>query len=202
MEILSKLFDITKLPSKFFAWAAMLSGLIAFLPTTAMNALHLQEIPSEYRAYAGVTFVGASAFLAINLALYLWGRLLCMFERLGARRLVRRALADLDFAQIAVLREFFIQGQHVIELPIDHPTVVGLICRGVLQRASNAGYQDIAGRVFPVQLSAEAKEQMTRALLGLPANPTEEDIQRVHGERPGFMRQIAWTDLQRGGWHR
>jgi len=113
--------------------------------------------------------------------------------------MVASALLELDFEEIVVLREFFIQGRHVIELPVDHPTVAGLRNKRLVQVAGSTGYRDLAGSVFPVQLTREAKMLLTTAALGLPEDRTEESIQRIMRERPNYMSQIEKQDRLRGG---
>lgn len=199
MEFLTKIFDITKLPSKFFAWVALLSGLYLFLPSSAITALNLGQFPSEYKAYAGVAFVGSSSFLGINLSIWIWSSMHRAWNRRGHKRKVELALDDLDSDEIAVLREFLLQGRHVIELPVDHPTVAGLINKRVIYVASRTGYRDLAGNVFPVQLSNITKKLLTPALLFIPQEPTQQEIERIRGERPIYMGQLEKAERLRGG---
>jgi hypothetical protein len=75
MDWLSRIFDITKLPSKFFAWIAFLTATYLFLPQTLLARLYLDKLPVEYKAYAGIAFVAATSFLAINFVLWLWSKI-------------------------------------------------------------------------------------------------------------------------------
>jgi len=198
-ELLAKLFDITKLPSKLIAWAALLTGAYLFPPHAAVKSLHLDSLPREYKAYAAIAFVAASSLLLINAVLWLWGKARSVYSKRTLRKMVASALLELDFEEIVVLREFFIQGRHVIELPVDHPTVAGLRNKRLVQVAGSTGYRDLAGSVFPVQLTREAKMLLTTAALGLPEDRTEESIQRIMRERPNYMSQIEKQDRLRGG---
>lgn len=98
-----------------------------------------------------------------------------------------------------MLREFFLQGRNVIELPFDHPTVAGLARKGVVEIAGSQGYRSLAGNVFPVTVSESAKELLTLEHVDLPTQPSEEDMQRIRQERSNFMRDIARHDDLRGG---
>ena len=199
MELLSRLFDITKLPSKFFAWAVVLTGLFLFLPSEYLARLHLSELPKEYNGYAGVVFVGASSFLVINFVLWCWAGIKRLWRRRRAKRQTVEALSTLDLAEQRVLREFLIQGRDVIELPLDHPTVAGLRRKGVVVLAGSQGYRSLAGSVFPVALTESAKSLLTPGHVDLPSQPTPQDIERIRMERPNFMRDIARQDELRGG---
>lgn len=199
VELLARLFDINKLPSKFFAWTVALTGAFLFLPEEYLTRLYLNELPRDYKAYAGIVFVGALSFLLINFSLWCWGSVKRWFRKRKAENQSAKAMSTLDNAEKYVLREFILQGRNVIELPLDHPTVAGLIRKGVVQIAGSQGYRSLAGSVFPVMLTESAKELLTCEHVGLPAQPTEEDIRRVREERPNYMRDIARHDDLRGG---
>ena len=198
-ELLTKLFDITKLPSKFFAWIALLTGAFVFLPAAALESLHLHSFPVEYKAYAGVAFAASTTFLLLNVAIWLYQLLRGHYYARVSRKMVDEALSELDLDEIAVLREFYLQGRHVIELPIDHPTVAGLRNKGLIKVAGGTGYRDLAGSVFPVQLTTHARKSMTHEVLRLPQSRTQEDIDRILSERPNYIRQIEKQDRLRGG---
>lgn len=199
MELLTKLFDITKLPSKVFAWLMLLTGIYVLLPSNMLKIVYLDAFPAEYKAYAGAVFVSAACFLTINATLWAWHKLLDIKRRRALQKKVRRALTDLDRNEIAVLREFWIQGSHVIELPVDHPTVAGLRNKGLVRVAGATGYRDLAGSVFPIQLTEDAKAFLTPTLLRLPENPADDDIVRIRNERPNYISRIEKADRQRGG---
>lgn len=201
MELVAKFFDITKLPSKIFAWVALLAGVYVLSPSSFLKTLYLDAFPPEYKSYAGAAFVASTSFLAINALLWSWNNLLGTFRKRTRKKLIRRALADLDRDEIAALREFVIQARHVIELPVDHPTVAGLRNKQVIQLAGTTGYRDLAGSVFPVQMTEYARTLITPEMLNLPEHPTAEDVERVHNERPNYISQIERADRLRGGFH-
>lgn len=199
MDFLTKFFDITKLPSKVFAWVALLSGAYILLPTGLLKVLYLDTFPPEYKSYAGAAFVASLSFLVINAALWAWDKFLRINGKRADRKIVQTALADLDRDEVAVLREFFIQSRHVIELPVDHPTVAGLRNKRLIRLAGASGYRDLAGSVFPVQLTEYAKSLITLDILSLPESPNDQDINRIRNERPNYISQIEKSDQLRGG---
>lgn len=199
MDWLGRLFDITKLPSKFFAWAAVLTALFLFLPSDYFAQLHLDQFPAEYKGYAGVVLVGAISFLGINLVLWLWEKGSRWFAKRRTQHRVQQALEDLDDAEKSVLREFAIQGRHVIELPVDHPTVSGLMRKGIVAMSGLQGYRSLAGSVFPFALTSAAERLITADALGFPANPTETQRQAIWRGRPNFLSEIEKNDRSRGG---
>ena len=199
MEFLSKIPDITKLPTKFLVWVASISGLYLFLPEIALEKLHLSNFPPEYKAYVGLTLVASLAYLFVNALGWLWRLINRGWQKRRHTKMVTQALQQLDKEEVAVLREFLIQGQHVIELPIDHPTVAGLLNVHVLEQASRSGYRNIAGSVFSVRISAIAYPLVTADLLFMPHKASESEIEKILHARPHYMQQIERTNQSRGG---
>lgn len=199
MELLSRLFDITKLPSKFFAWVVALTAGYLFLPPSVQAGLHLDSFPKEYKAYAGVAFIAAASFLAINFSLWVWARARHWSNARSAQARVVEAIAQLDYSEKSVLREFFIQGRHVIELPFDHPTVTGLCRKGILLLSGTQGYRSLAGSVFPVALTGTARALLEPEHVDLPRNPSEQEVSAIQDARPNFLSEIERHDQWRGG---
>jgi hypothetical protein len=199
MDWLSRIFDITKLPSKFFAWVVALSAGYLFLPPSVQLTLHLEGLPKEYKTYAGIALVAAAAFLTINFVLWLWDKVRGWFQNRSAQIRVMEAIVQLDHSEKAVLREFFIQEKHVIELPTSHPTVAGLFRNGILSLSSRQGYRSAAGIVFPVALTDSAKQLLGPVYLDLPLNPTHAELEEVWAERPSFLQGIERHDRWRAG---
>jgi hypothetical protein len=98
-----------------------------------------------------------------------------------------------------VLREFFIQGKHVIELPVDHPTVAGLLQKGIVSLSGHQGYRGSAGSIFPVRLAKSARMLLAPVYVDLPTNPTDAELEEIRAERPNFLREIQRHDQWRGG---
>ena len=48
----------------------------------------------------------------------------------------------------------------------------------------------MAGMLFPVALRKEIKKLINIDVVGLPANPTDADIQRIKEKRPDFLFEI------------
>lgn len=199
MEWLNRLFDITKLPSKFFVWVSALTAAYLFSPGSFQGKLHIDSLPVEYKSYAGIAFIASSTFLSINILIWAWTKIKkwCAVRTRGVRTL--EAIAQLDFSEKVILREFYIQVRHVIELPLDHPTVAGLVLKRILLRCGREGYASLAGRVYPFTLAPAARSLLKPEYVDLPLNPTEQEKISVEKERPNFIPEIERHDQLRGG---
>lgn len=199
MDWLGKLFDITKLPSKFFAWIAVLTAIFLFLPSSLSEKFRLGNFPAEYYSYAGAALIASSSFLLINLSLWIWNHTLSWFKRRLIISKIVAAIDNLDQTEQAVLREFFIQGRHVIELPLDHPTVSGLMRKHFISIAGSTGYRSLAGSVFPAMLNPTAKKILLPEHVGLSYSMNESEVDAIRRTRPNFIRRIEEHDQWRGG---
>jgi hypothetical protein len=199
-EVLSKLFDIGKLPSKVVALVCLVSGIVLFSPATLNQRFHTKDLLDHYGLFIGLAFIASGALLAVNTSIWLYGLLIGAWRRAKWRRELAEAISRLDRAEIAVLREFVIQGKTTLMLPVDEPTVAGLLAKRMLHSVGSVGQRSIAGMLFPVTVASELWEKMTYDQLGLPpGEPTPADIERVRSERPVFMHEIARSEGRRGG---
>ena len=191
MDWITKLFDIGKLPSKILAWICLLSAFLLFCPQRIAKAVHVEAIPANISLYIGLAFVGSASLLAINLILWIWSFIhRKVSHRIWTVRLVE-VLAQLDPAELAVLREFYIQEANSLKMPVDDPTVAGLRDKGVLVSVGQLGEASIAGMLFPLAISQSAKRLITGEWLGLPnREPTQEERRRIIEARPAFVKKL------------
>ena len=201
-ELLSKLFDIGKLPSKVVTLICLVSGTLLFSPATFHEKLHTKALVETYGLYVGLAFIASVALLGLNIFIWLYGCGTRFVTRCRWRRDLARAIARLDHAEVAVLREFFLQGKQSLMLPMDEPTVAGLINKGMIRRISSLGQQSLAGMLFPVATDPDLYDALRQhpQHLGMPpGEPTQADIARLSSERPGFMREVARVEEWRSG---
>lgn len=202
IDLISKLFDIGKLPSKVVALICLVSGIILFSPTQFNEVLHIKELIDKFGLYVGVAFVASVSLLGLNTFLWLYNCATQAVVKWNWHRDLARAIARLDSGEVAVLREFFIQDKQSLMLPVDEPTVACLISKGMIGRISNIGRRWIAGMLFPVAIDPDLYDALREhpEHLGIPAGePTQADIARVTSERPGFMREVGRLEAWRSG---
>ncbi len=193
-KFLEKLFDINKIPTKLIIVVWVSSGLILFVPEQFLTKLKLEGFLQDYGKFIGISFVLSSAFTVIALWTY--------FSRLIKRQTLSKKIKNgiindiqnLDFHEKALLREFFINGKNTLQLPIDNDTVVGLTNKHIIYSASNTGFVYIHGAYFPYTISEFAQNYLTNELLGLPRNPTEDQIRQIQQNRPDWAKEKTRID--------
>lgn len=185
-ELVSKLFDIGKLPSKVVFLICFVSGALLFSPTKLHEMLHTKGLVDKYGLFVGLAFVASSGLLSLNIFIWLCGRIVTPWRR---RRALKKAVGDLDQGEIAVLREFFIENRRHLVFPIDEPSVAGLLSKRLIARISNIGAQGVEGALFPVAINPDLWDMVLKCPehLGLSSGKaTEAEIQSVWRERPSF----------------
>lgn len=101
--------------------------------------------------------------------------------------LVEKTVAQLDFAEKALLREYVLQRKSVLALPVTEPTVRNLIDGGVLKIVSIV---DEANRIAQVIISKEARPHITYKSIGLTLGKmSEEQISAIMNARPEFAKE-------------
>jgi len=88
---------------------------------------------------------------------------------------IKEELGKLDHEEKANLREFFrIHGKRTIKMPIDDPTVSGLLYRNILYRTSRNGkVVPSAGFMFNCSINPEFEKYINNEVLGLPMSDEE-----------------------------
>jgi len=202
MEFLSKIIEFLKLPKRYVWVVALVSGLLLFLPEGFLARIHVEKFAHDFGSYIGLTFLVSTLILAVELVLLAWRSLR---GRKTHRERKERALAGLgrlDAQERAVLREFWIQGKNTIQLPVDQPTVVGLLDKGILETVGRLGERSTAGLLFPAKLSEAVDAHLTTSLVGLPlGEPTEEEKVAILQSRPDFVGEIEeHNDVFHSSW--
>lgn len=195
MDFISKLFDLHKIPTKIALLLATISGILLFNPFDLIVTLQLEAFVAENGKYVGIAFLLSTGLVIVNSLIWVGKASKEYILRIrNHKRLVvrlRSYLDRLDVNEKSVLREFTIQGSNTIQLPIEDPSVVGLIREGVITIVGNAEF-DIIGYLAPCIISEEAVEMLTLSMLDLPIKPTEADKVRIGNSRPAFSSRLSY----------
>ncbi|TWT98297.1 super-infection exclusion protein B [Stieleria varia] len=193
LEWLTKLSDVFKLPTKYVALLAFVTGAVLFSPQAILDKLHLSLIPATYGAVVGIVFLISSGIVLVNA----WCEGVCIFRRRGSlarrRSQVSSELENLDPVEQAILREFMLSGSSTLKIPMDNPAVVGLSAKGILERIGAYGNYSLDGMMFPFRISAVAEKHITPDTLGLAQFTVVTDDGKLTLTHEGF----EWVDERR-----
>ncbi len=95
---------------------------------------------------------------------------------------------------MGVLREFFLTGQSSIEMPIDDPTVTGLISKRLICINNQLGNSFIMkGSFTSVSINRYVKKHLTDQSINLPRRTTDEienekNLSYLKANRPKWIR--------------
>lgn len=195
MEWLTKIIEAAKLPTKFIFSIFMVAIALLLLPKELLNNLHLKEFIDKYGLYIGITALGSGSLLLIEILIHVWNAAKVKIIHSKAKKASFERVQKLDNSEKAVLREFFLQGQNTIKLPIDHPVVAGLLNSSILSMVGSHGRMSIAGMLFSMKISEHIRKHLTYELLDLPqSQPTPKEIEFLRNNRPEFMSSIQRED--------
>jgi len=198
MEWFSKLFEVDKLPFKVVFLTTVISGLVAFSPLTWLSSLQLDGFKNEYGVFIGITFLASSGLTLTNIVIYVFRLIRGEYQKMQWKAGLTHKLETLDHSEQAILREFYIQGKYTIEIPVNNPSVVGLMNKGIVVLAGKYGEHSLSGMLFPCAIIEDARNRLTNKILGLPdGTPSEEDMNRIKESRPAFTRDIERRDWLR-----
>lgn len=132
MGNLKALFDLTKLPAKFFFLFAVLSGFVLFADSSILKRVHLEKLNESYGWIVGLVFISTTGLVFVNFIIRAFKTISYKFKFFKVKKEYISRLRNLDVHEKAVLREFIINQKSSIEVPIDNPTITGLIRKKVL----------------------------------------------------------------------
>jgi len=160
--------------------------LLSSMPPSARK--HINSYPRLI--IAGILFIGFITLLFGFLSL-LWTRTASICLALKKKRRLTRHVRGLDEHEKSVLREFIIQEQNTIEMPVEDKTVAGMIHKGILEQVGSKGEYSVRGLMLPVMISSTAKKRMTTKMLGMPQALTDETRKSLIDSRPEFIAETA-----------
>lgn len=200
MEWISRIADVIKLPTKYFALMALVTGIILFSPDSLIRRLHMEAVPEKFGFWLGLLFLVSSGLVVVNSTSWLIKYTQARRWSTKRRMAIEEQLHKLDLVEQAVLREFVIGGCNTIRLPLDHPAVAGLISRGIITQVGSFGARMIPGMVFSFTISDGLKHLITPQVLGIGSylidNPdgnwiVNDDGKRwISQNRPAFVAEI------------
>jgi hypothetical protein len=176
-----------KLPPKVIAGIAVPAGILTLASDFWIQKFGLDGIMEFARPYVSLVFITSASVLLVEFAIRLKGYFGNELRRRKAIAKLVERIGSLDPAERIVLREFFIQGQSTVKLPIDQPVVAGLIQKGIIHQVGQFGEHTVGGMAFSFRIRDEAVSMVDHDLLDLPENPTKEDKKRIIAERPPYM---------------
>lgn len=200
MEWLSRIADLARIPTRFFAVVAVASGLVLLLPGNALEPLGIAEFRADYTGYLGIAFLVSVSLLAVEVVLWAVRAAQKRARRRAAERTVEDAMLNLDGSEKAVLREFFIAGAKTLRLPLEQAPVASLRKSGIVHCSAEAGVRTAVGKVFALSLSEPAQRLLSPELVDLGEfvihtdqgmwDLTQEGKEWLRDNRPHFMPEL------------
>lgn len=192
MENLKALFDLTKLPSKFFFLFSVVSGFILFADNNLLKKIHLEKLNESYGWIIGLVFISTSGLVLVNFVIWAFKKLSYKIKLFKIKKEHKERLKSLDFHEKSVLREFVINQKSSIEVPIDNPTITGLIRKKILSINKQFGNGFImSGMNASVSMNKFVEKHLTAKDIDLSesSNPTEEEIDFIKSNRPDWVEK-------------
>jgi hypothetical protein len=156
-----------------------------------MSQFALQEFKNDYGKYFGIASIASSAFVILIVATWIINSINNERLKRKYKKVIIQSVNILDPHEKAVLGEFYTQGQDTLKIPMDNPTVSGLINKRILYRVGQYCQMSLVGMLFNFSITKVARENLTPEILELPiGEPSEQEIQIIRNARPGWVLKI------------
>jgi len=191
MDWIKSLFDINKIPPRIIILVGVISALLLFIPNDLLNQLSLKEFKIYFSKYIGIIFISSLAFIIIIVITWIIDYINDQRLQIKLKKLIKDSINSLDPQEKTVLREFYIQHQNTLKMPLDNSTVSGLINKRIIYQVGQYGKTSLIGMLFNFSITETARELLTYEILELPINkPTENEITKLRNKRPKWMLEI------------
>ena len=189
-KYLKAIFDLTKLPTKFFFLLSAVSGFMLFIDQKFLNEkLFLDNVKEKYGWVLGIIFILATGLVIVNFVIW-------VFKTIQRKILIKKwkkkfaeRVRNFDRFEKSILREFILNGKKSVEMPIDNPSVSGLLDKNILVMNKQFGNSSI---MYGMKTSLSVNESVMEILefkdLDLSEPPTEKEIEFAKNNRP------EWTN--------
>jgi len=180
---------LDRIPVEVILLAVCIStGSLLLIPNDWIVVLRLEDFMNDYGKFIGIGFIGSVALLISTALKRTLEWLQKARKEASMKKAVRSSLDTLDNYEKAVLREFYVQRKHTIELPVENPTVAGLLQKGIISVVGEYSENVFGvGRLFPFSLSSFASAVMNPQLVDFPTGElTREQHYEIQQSRPSF----------------
>lgn len=158
-----------------------------FAPKNYLEYLDLLNFIIKYKPYISSAFLISCVLLFTNTMIYLKSK----FYKLKIKSEIRSYLASLTYYEKAVLREFYIQKKSTLNLPSTNEDVVSLESKLIIYKCSDFGSVTYNNYIlYPYRINGYAFKNISKSMIDIPDNPSDEEIAELRRRRPNFVTQI------------
>ncbi|WP_396596013.1 super-infection exclusion protein B [Dokdonia sp. R86516] len=189
MENIKALFDLSKLPTKFFLLFSLVTSFLLFADETVLKNIHLDKINNDYGQWIGLIFLLSTGLFIINIIIWIFKYLNLSLRNIRLKRKFEKSLKKLDLKEQAVLREFLLNQQTALNVPIDDAVISGLLQKEILTINNQFnGSFIIDGTRASLSINSIAEKTLNMEDVGFSEKPTEEEIRKAYERRPAWAK--------------
>ena len=190
MNEIKAIFDLKKLPTKFFLVFSIVSGFILFSDEDLLKKLNLAKIDENYGTFIGLVFLLSSGLVIVNLIIWINKKLYFVYRFSKSKSELAKSLKMLDPHEKSVIREFSIRQQSSVSMPIDDPVITGLIDKGILKFNKQFGDSMITSMgKAPVSLGKYAEKLIRLEDIDLKNDLSESEKEEILNKRPHWVNR-------------
>jgi hypothetical protein len=190
MEYLKSIFDLTKLPSKFFVLFSVISGFILFGENELLEKIKLLKLKENFGIYVGLVFLLSTGIVLINIIIWLFSEIKGQINKFKFKKHCIEIINNLDIQEKSILREFFLIRQTSIDMPIDDAVISGLLDKGILKINKQFGGSFImTGMTAPVSINKIIEKYITFDKIDLPTVKSKENEEFLKNNRPTWLNK-------------
>jgi hypothetical protein len=190
-KYLKAIFDLTKLPTKFFFLLSAVSGFALFIDQKFLNEkLFLDNVKEKYGSILGIIFILATGLVIVNFVIWIFNTIQRKLLIKKWKKKFAERVKNFDRFEKSIMREFILNGQKSVEMPIDNPSVSGLLDKNILVMNRQFGNSSImTGLKTSLSINESVMEILELKDIDLSEPPTKKEIEFAKNNRPEWINR-------------
>ncbi|MDQ7950156.1 MAG: superinfection exclusion B family protein [Pedobacter sp.] len=172
-----------KISTRLLLPLAIVSGCFLFLPADWKVKMGIQTLSIVYSQYIGLVFLITTVFLILDIVSRIVQKIKYRIYYKKIAGYIEDHIKSLTRSEKSLLREFYITNSDTLQLPMNHPTVAGLVSKRILIQIGNMGGMLNFEICFNYSITERAKNFISNEAIDLPRNPTDRDYRFLEENR-------------------
>ncbi|QZE15341.1 superinfection exclusion B family protein [Halosquirtibacter laminarini] len=197
MEWLKNLIDLDKISNTTLFIIMAITALKLFYGEIIFDFFNISSIDPKYNLYIFIAFVVSTLILLIRFGKYIKQKLKVFYNKRKYKRKLKKTIKSLDPHEKSLIREFFLLGSKSIKMPINDPTVSGLLSKGIIHTNTVICTSQFGEFYSNYSLNDQILENLTYEIIDFPKafeNLTEDDWVNLKNNRPAWAKRLHEYD--------
>lgn len=177
---------------KLLLTIAVLSGCLIFLPDNIKTLLSVNLFANKYKEFIGPSFLVSTVLVSLGFFQFVYNKFNRKIQFNHIEKQIKENLKSLTYQEKSVLREFYLLGCDTLAMPLQNPTIAGLIAKRIIYQVGSFGGISYREPCLNYSLTTVAKKNINPNFIDFPLTQSDENIKYLKNHRPEWMQSNSY----------